>query len=136
MPDQITVTLKSIERKMTMAANRKHAISFKRTGEGFYTLNEGDEVKGKFIRMRNVSFNDRETGERKSIRAYDMTVDGKQISISSKALLDEAFDDVFAEIPQDQLKGMEISIIRNKDVETPTSAETGNLMGTYEVLVW
>lgn len=110
------------------------ARSFKKTGEGFTPIEVGEEIRGKFVRMRSVTITDRKTGDRKTIKAYDLKLeDGSNASISGRALLDDAFNDVFDAIGQDKLAGMEISIIRGEDVETPTE---GNMMGTYEVLVW
>lgn len=110
------------------------ARSFKKTGEGFTPIAEGEEIRGKFIRRRNVTITDRKTQERKTIFAYDLRLeDGSTASISGRALLDDAFNDVFDAIPQEKLAGQEVSIIRGEDVETPTE---GNMMGTYEVLVW
>ena len=113
------------------------ARSFKKTGEGFTPINEGEEIRGTFVRMRNVSIVDRNSGERKTIKAYDLTLaDGTKVSISGRALLDDAFNDVFDAVPHDKLIGQEISIIRGEDVETATTETTGNMMGTYEVLIW
>jgi len=110
------------------------ARSFKKTGEGFTSIEIGEEIRGKFVRRRNVTITDRKSGDRKTICAYDLTLDdGSNVSISGRALLDDAFNDVFDAIGQDKLTGREISIIRGEDVETPTE---GNMMGTYEVLVW
>jgi hypothetical protein len=110
------------------------ARSFKKTGEGFTPIQVGEEIRGKFVRMRHVTITDTKTHERKTINAYDLKLeDGSTASISGRALLDDAFNDVFDAIPQDKLAGQEISIIRGEDVETPTE---GNMMGTYEVLVW
>lgn len=109
------------------------ARSFKKSGEGFTPLAAGEEIRGKFVRMRKVMITDRETRERKEINAYDLQLeDGSNVSISGRALLDDAFRDVFDAIGQDKLAGQEISIIRGEDVDTPE----GNQMGTYEILVW
>lgn len=111
--------------------------SFKRTGEGFAPIQVGEEIRGIFVRVRNVTITDRRTRERKTIKAYDLTLStGEAISISGRALLDDAFADVFDSIPPEKLKGKEISIIRGEDVETATTEETGNMMGTYEVIVY
>jgi hypothetical protein len=111
--------------------------SFKRSGEGFTPINEGEEIKGKFVRMRNVTITDRTTHERKTIKAYDLILeDGSAASISGRALLDDAFQDVFDAIGADKLAGQTISIIRGEDVETATTETTGHMMGTYEIIVW
>lgn len=113
------------------------ARSFKKSGEGFTPLAAGEEIRGKFLRMRSVTIRDRETHQPKTILAYDLKLeDGSTASISGRALLDDAFNDVFAAIPQEKLSGQEISIIRGEDVETSTTEQTGNMMGTYEILVW
>jgi len=115
------------------------ARSFKKSGEGFTPLAVGEEIRGKFVRMRKVNIVDRNsaTGERKTINAYDLTLaDGSKASISGRALLDDAFQEIFDAIGHDKLIGQEITIIRGEDVETSTTEQTGNMMGTYEVLVW
>lgn len=114
------------------------ARSFKKSGEGFYPLAAGDEVEGRFLRRRNVSIVDRTTRQRKDINAYDLELsDGEKISISGRALLDDAFNDIFNELGgEDKLRGKQITIKRLEDVETATTEQTGNMMGTYEILVW
>jgi hypothetical protein len=125
---------------MMAAKNKQSATagktprSFKRSGEGFTPLNENEEITGKFVRMRNITITDRLTHDKKTIRAYDLEAEnGEAFCISGRALLDDAFNDVFESVPKEKLAGQTITIKRGEDVDTPTE---GNRMGTYEILLW
>lgn len=108
--------------------------SFKKTGAGFTPISEGEEIRGIFLRMRTIEITDRETRQRKAIKAYDLRLeDGTTATISGRALLDDAFRDIFEAITIEKLINQEISIIRGDDVETPVE---GQMMGTYEVIVY
>ncbi|MCI0618933.1 hypothetical protein L0244_38665 [bacterium] len=110
------------------------ARSFSRTGEGLTSFVEGEEIRGKFIHMKEVEIKDRRTKEKKHIRVYVLQLmDGSTARIGSRALLDDAFDEVCSVYGGvENLSGKEISFCRGEDVATGD----GNPLGTYEIIVY
>lgn len=101
-------------------------------------FNEGESIHGKFMRVKESTINDRITGERKTIRIYKiLLVDGSTASISSRTLLDDAFDDQCAlRGGWEAIIGKEITFSRGSDIITEDD-ETNEVkhMGTYTVTV-
>lgn len=112
----------------------KSAKRFSRTGDGFTKFVEGEEIRGKFLHMKEKSITDRRTGEPKAIRVYAIQLaDGSMARIGSRRLLDDAYDEVVTAYGgEENLTGKDISFIRGADVETSDH----NPMGTYEIIVW
>lgn len=109
----------------------KGARSFARRGEGLTPFVEGEEIKGKFIHMKSVEIKDKRTHQVKSIRVYVMELeDGTVARIGSRALLDDAFDEVIS--VYGQVEGKTISFLRGPDKDL----ENGATLGTYEIIVW
>lgn len=109
----------------------KGARSFARRGEGLTPFVEGEEIKGKFVHMKTVEIKDKRTHQLKNIRVYVMELeDGTMARIGSRALLDDAFDEVIS--VYGQIEGKTISFIRGEDKDLEGNAT----MGTYEIIVW
>ncbi len=112
----------------------KGAKRFSRTGDGLTPFVEGEEIRGKFLHMKEKTITDKRTRELKGIRIYTLQLpDGSMARIGSRRLLDDAFDEVVSAYNgEDNLTGKDISFIRGADVETSDH----NPMGTYEIIVW
>lgn len=109
----------------------KGARSFARRGEGLTPFVEGEEIKGKFIHMKNVTIKDKRTHLAKDIRVYVLELEnGDMARIGSRALLDDAFDEVIS--VYGEITGKTLSFIRGEDKELEGNAT----MGTYEIIVW
>lgn len=110
------------------------AKSFSRTGEGLTSFVEGEEIRGKFFHMKEVEIKDRRTKVKKTIRVYVLQLeDGTMARIGSRALLDDAFDEVVSAYGGiENLNGKDVSFIRGEDVATGD----GNPLGTYEIIVY
>jgi len=117
------------EREIPATAQR-----FSRTGEGLTSFIEGEEIRGTFIHVKEVEIKDRRTKEKKIIRVYVIKLkDGNMARIGSRALLDDAYDEVIATLGgMDKLQNREVSFIRGEDVSTGD----GNPLGTYEIIVY
>lgn len=108
------------------------AKTFSNTGGGLTPIEIGEEIRGKFVHMKNVDITDRETRLKKPIRVYVIDTPEGRVSIGSKVLLDQLFDEValaFGGI--EKLTGKELVITRGEDVETAG----GQSMGTFEISV-
>ena len=112
----------------------KGARSFSRTGEGLTPIVEGEEIRGTFVHMKEVEIKDRRTKENKTIRIYVLQrPDGTMARIGSRALLDDAFDEMVSVYGGvENLVGKDIAICRGEDVQTGD----GTRLGTYEIIVY
>jgi hypothetical protein len=110
------------------------AKAFSRTGEGLTSFVEGEEIKGKFIHMKEVEIKDRRTKEKKMIRVYVIEQESGEIArVGSRALLDDAFDELVSTIGGiEHLQGKTVSFNRGEDVQTGD----GNPLGTYEIILY
>lgn len=123
-----------------------HFKSYKADGSGFDDLEEGQEIIGVFVSVRQQHIKDKRTKQQKPIRVYSIRVeDGSTKKIGSRTLLDRMFDDVMDEHggmtadPMgrytgpgiDWIKGRVVKFVRGDDTKTADD----NPMGTYEILV-
>ena|SRR5215475_2323570 len=111
------------------------ARSFKRTGEPLTPFLEGEEIRGKFLEVRDREIRDKSTGKMKTIRVYVIELpDGTLAKIGSRALLDDAYDDVIAVLGTDGLRNKQVSFIRGEDL--PNTNDDMSPTGTYEIIVY
>lgn len=112
----------------------KGARSFANHGDGLTTFVEGEEIRGRFLGMREKQITDKRTREKKNIRVYSIQLqNGSVAKIGSRALLDGAFDDTVDGVGGlEKLIGQEVSFIRGEDKKT----SGGDPMGTYEIIVY
>lgn len=99
---------------------------------------EGETIKGKFLRVKETEIRDRITGNIKTIRVYKILLaDGSTASISSRTMLDDAFDDVCAlGGGWEALVGKQITFERGEDIiSTDENSDEEKRMGTYSVRV-
>lgn len=96
----------------------------------------GETISGKFLRVKESQITDRISGLPKVIRVYKILLaDGSTASISSRLMLDDAFDDVCAlSGGWEKLIGKHVTFSRGEDIVT-TDEETNEekRMGTYDV---
>lgn len=101
-------------------------------------FDEGQTIAGKFMRVKETEIKDRITGLQKVIRVYKILLDdGSTASISSRTMLDDAFDDVCAlNGGWESLVGKRITLFRGDDVVTEgDNADEEKRMGTYTVTI-
>jgi hypothetical protein len=142
------------ERRTTTAADVAGAFktdgrfkSYKKDGSAtFDELEEGHEVAGELIVIRNQTITDTRTKQPKEIRVYSIKLeDGSIKRISGRALLDRAAEDIMDEhggftIANKEYSGegykwfinRPVKFIRGDDTRTKSDR---NQMGTYEILV-
>jgi hypothetical protein len=110
------------------------ARSFSRTGDSLTTFVEGETIRGAFVHVKEVTIKDKRTREPKTIRIYVMQLeDGSMARIGSRALLDDAFDEVCGVVGGwEKLVGKDIAFIRGEDAET----SEGNPLGTYQIILY
>ena len=120
--------------------------SYKAGKDNFTPLNEGEEVTGTFISLREKTIKDRRTRLPKTIHVYTLRGEDGMLKIGSRALLDSCFDDIMDEHGGFSLgadnktyigPGIEwitnrvVKFVRGDDEETVDK----NPRGTYEILV-
>jgi len=122
--------------------------SFKNDGKGFDDLEQGEEITGILLGVRDQEIKDKRTKQLKMIRVYSIRVgDGESAitkKIGSRALLDGLFDDIMDEHGgvvvmnnryegpgMDFIKGKMVRFIRGENRKTADN----NPMGTYEIQV-
>lgn len=119
--------------------------SYKNDGSGFDKLEEGDEIIGVLVSIRDHSITDTRTKKPKDIRVYSIrTPDGSVKKIGGRTILDRMFDDILDENGgfdvqnhrytgpgYDAIKDKIVKINRGDDTETRDK----NPLGTYEVAI-
>lgn len=120
--------------------------SYKKDGTAsFDELEEGGEVTGVLIVIRNQNIIDTRSKKEKEIRVYSIkTADGSVKRISGRTLLDRCADEIMDEnggfeVENRNYKGKgyewfinrEVKFIRGDDTRT----KHGDQLGTYEILV-
>ena len=117
--------------------------SYKNDGSGFDEFNEGQEITGILVSIRDHQITDKRTKKPKDIRVYSVRVgDGSVMKIGGRTLLDRMFDDIMDENGgfvvenrrysgpgYDYLQNRAIKLNRGDDSET----SEGNPLGTYEI---
>ena len=90
--------------------------SFTSNAIGFTPIEIGEEITGKFVSMRLITIPDRDTREKKQVRAYNLETENGPVQICSKALLDQLYDEVVDAMGP--LNGKDVTIRRGEDVDT------------------
>ena len=119
--------------------------SYKNDGSGFDELNEGTEIIGVFVSVRDHEITDTRTKARKHIRVYSIrTAEGQVLKIGSRSILDRVFDDLMDEnggytVENKRYAGPGITYIQGRVVKfirgEDTQTRDKNPLGTYEIQV-
>lgn len=114
----------------------------------FYKFDEGDELKGVLVSLRDHQLPDRRAkvkGTTKEVRVYSIRLeDGNIIKLAGRAVLDRNFDDIMDEnggfvvenrrysgVGYEWLQNRLVIINRGENDET----HDGNELGTYEIRI-
>jgi hypothetical protein len=118
--------------------------SYKNDGKGFDTLDEGQEIQGILVSIRDHEITDTRTRERKTIRVYAIRNNDfdTTLKIGGRAILDRIFDDIMDEhggytVESGRYRGPGYEAIKDKAIRIARGKDTRtaqkNPMGTYEV---
>jgi hypothetical protein len=123
--------------------------TYKNDGQGFDDFEEGQEIIGVLVSMRDHQITDNRTHELKDIRVYSIRVavegGGDQtLKIGGRTILDRMFDEIMDEhggyvIENRQYKGAGYDYLKNRLLKLNRGEDTrtakGNPLGTYEIAV-
>jgi hypothetical protein len=117
--------------------------SYKNDGSGFDEFNEGDEIQGILVSIRDHQITDKRTKKPKDIRVYSIRVgDGTVKKIGGRSLLDRMFDDIMDEnggfaVENRRYSGAGYEYVQNRAIKLnrgdDTKTSEGNPLGTYEI---
>jgi hypothetical protein len=118
--------------------------SYKNDGKGFDDFEEGQEITGVLLSLRDHNIMDRRTKLPKDIRVYSIRTEIGTLRIGGRTILDRMADEIMDEnggftvdnrrytgAGYDWLKGRMVRLIRGDDSKTGE----GNPLGTYEIQV-
>ncbi len=118
--------------------------SYKSDSAGFDELDEGGEITGILVSIRDQQLKDKRTKQLKTVRVYSIRTDEGQKRISGRTLLDRMADDIMDEhggysVENNRYSGPGYDWFCNRAVKFLRGDDTrtgeGNPLGTYEILV-
>jgi hypothetical protein len=118
--------------------------SYKNDGKGFDDFEEGEQIEGILLSIRDHEIRDTRTKQLKDIRVYAIKAGETTLKIGGRTILDRMCDEIMDEnggfqvdnkrytgAGYDWLKGRAVRFIRGEDGQT----REGNPLGTYEIQV-
>jgi len=119
--------------------------SYRNDGKGFDEFNEGDEIVGILVSIRDHPITDQRSGDPKDIRVYSIRIsDGTVLKIGGRTILDRMFDDIMDEnggymVDNRRYSGKGYEYLQNRAIKMvrgdDTRTRNKNPLGTYEVMV-
>ena len=130
--------------------------SYRNDGQGFDDFEEGQEIIGTLVSIRDHNITDRRTKQPKDIRVYSIRVvipkeeqveggpTDKVLKIGGRTILDRMFDDIMDEnggfsVDNKRYSGKGYEYLQDRIVKMNRGDDTetadGNPLGTYEIAV-
>jgi hypothetical protein len=116
--------------------------SYKNDGKGFDEFNEGDEIVGVLLSIRDHQITDQRTGDPKDLRVYTIRTDSGTKRIGGRTILDRMFDEIMDEnggflVENRRYTGKGYDYLQNRLIKLnrgeDTKTRNKNPLGTYEI---